>query len=405
MLQETKVINFLWHGRDKQGSIIHGEISAKNYATAKYLLQKRGIITTKIYQSHYKYIALRLKNITYNDITLITRQLATLLTAGIPLLQSLHTINKSLTHLYLQDILSKIINQIEHGHSLSETLQLYPRYFDKIYCHLVAAAEKSGCLDDVLIKISSQRERFAKIKSQIIHALIYPTAIVAVAIIVSVILLKYVVPNFKNLFSDFGAKLPWITEWVISLSELLQNYYYSFLLIVLLFIVITGIAKRKMHNFSNYCDRVILKIPLIGNLVRNAAIARFCDILSITFSAGVPLITGITAAGNVANNHVFWLASQIIGQQVAKGEMLHHAMRKTTIFPEMVLQMVYIGEEAGSLEHMLAKIAAFYQQEVDNTIAILRHLSEPIIISILGLIIGGLVFAMYLPIFNLGSVV
>ena len=397
--------NYQWSGKNREGKIVQGEISAASYGFAKVMLQQQGISSIRIKKGKLLSVFRQQRKIKYKDITLFTRQLSTLLTAGIDLLQALQIIAKGVTKKKLQDILKIIIADIAAGQSFASALQKHSGYFNKLFCSLINTGEQIGCLDATLLKIAIQREKVEEIKSKITKALVYPGTVFLVAAIIIVILLLFVVPTFKNLFADFGASLPWFTQFVIFLSESLQSYYG--LLFVSLFFFLGGmvIILKCNKKFANSLQSWSLSLPFVGVILKNSAIARFSRTLSITFAAGLPLDKALQIVAHATGNIIFNDASVCISREIVKGETLQYAMRQAVIFPEMVLQMVHIGEEAGALEQMLAKIADYYEQEVDSSVANLMNLCEPLVIIILSILVGGVVMAMYLPIFKLGSVV
>jgi type IV pilus assembly protein PilC len=396
---------YQWHGKNKEGKIVQGEISATSYFFAKVMLQQQGISSVRIKKWKFLQGQGQYSKIKYKDITLFTRQLSTLLIAGIALLQALQIIAKGVAKKQLQEVIKIIISDIAAGQSFAFALQKHSRYFNQLFCSLINTGEQIGCLDTTLLKIVAQREKLEDIKNKVTKALVYPSAVFFVAVVITGILLVFVVPTFKNLFSDFGASLPWFTQFVICLSESLQKYYWLLCAMLFFFLSSIVIMQKRWIKFANLLQSWSLSLPLVGVVLKHAAIARFSRTLAITFAAGLPLDKALQIVAQATGNVIFNDASVYIGREIVKGETLQQSMRKTAIFPEMVIQMVHIGEEAGALEQMLAKIADYYEQEVDNRVVNLMNLCEPLVIIILSILVGGLVMAMYLPIFKLGSVV
>jgi type IV pilus assembly protein PilC len=338
------------------------------------------------------------------DLLAFIRQLSTLLSAGIPLLQAILIISKSTVSSKLQKILKKIAADITAGQTFASALLKHPRYFNAIFCSLVAAGEKTGCLDSMLWKLTLQKEKMAELKTKLGKALIYPIAVFVVAIFVTLILLLFVVPVFKQVFSDFGAHLPWFTQCILRISEALQKYHGQILIGCF---SLTGIAmalQKHSVKFSNRLQWFLHALPLVGKVLKSAAIARFSRVLALNFSAGIPFVEALKMAAPAAGQGVFYQAAIAVSRELAKGETLYLAMRKTEVFPEMYLQMVHIGEESGAFESILNRMADFYEQEVENLIVKLTSLCEPFIMLLLSVIVGSLVIAMYLPLFRLGSV-
>ncbi len=404
----TKAIElpvFTWEGTDKRGSKIKGEQTAKNVNLVKAELRRQGINPTKVRKKAKPLFGASGKSIKPQDIAVFSRQLATMMQAGVPLVQGFDIVAGGQNNPRMKDMLVDIKNNIESGSSLSESLAKHPVQFDELYVNLVAAGEQAGVLDTLLDEIATYKERIEEIKSKIKKALFYPAAVVGVAIIVSLVLLIYVVPQFEVIFQDAGADLPAFTAGIISLSEWLQAD--GWILGIVFGGTIGGIifAKKRSKAFAHFLDRVVLKIPVIGEIMHNSAIARFSRTLSTTFAAGVPLVDALETVSGATGNQVYGNAVKQIREDVSVGHQLQLAMRQVDLFPHMVVQMTAIGEEAGALDQMLKKVAEFYENEVNQAVDALSSLLEPIIMVIIGGLVGSLVVGMYLPIFKLAAVV
>lgn len=405
MAEKTaKLSTFAWEGIDRRGTRVRGEIQAASAAAAKDELRRQGIVPKRARKKRALFGG-RGGKISSADIAIFSRQLAAMLDAGIPLVQSLDIIGRGHDRPAMQTLLLGIKADIEAGTSLTEALSRHPLYFDPLYCSLVRAGEQAGVLDTLLDKIATYQEKTESLKKKIKKALFYPTAVIVVAFIVTAILLIFVVPQFEALFVGFGADLPIFTRFVLDLSAALQEnglYYFAALVLAVVGFVQ---AKKRSRAFQALLDRFSLRLPIIGNILTKAAYARYARTLSTMFAAGVPLVEALESVAGATGNVVFEKAVHTIREEVASGQQLQLTMRSTELFPNMMVQMVAIGEESGSLDSMLAKVADFYEEEVDNAVDALSSLLEPLIMAVLGILIGGLVIAMYLPIFKLGSVV
>jgi type IV pilus assembly protein PilC len=396
---------FIWEGSDRRGAKVKGESPGSNIAMVKAELRRRGIVPKKVRKKSTLFSGGKGKKITPKDIAIFARQLATMMSAGVPLVQAFEIIGRGHEKQRMQDLLLAIKNDIESGNPLAESLGKHPLYFDELFCNLVHAGEHAGILEDLLHKIATYKEKTESMKAKIKKAMFYPTAVIVVAFIVTAILLIYVVPQFEELFSGFGAGLPAFTQMVIDLSNFMQAWWPAILGGVIATVLGFIQLKKRSPKFAHFLDRVVLKIPVMGMIINKAAIARYARTLSTMFAAGVPLVEAMESVAGATGNQVYSETVLRIRDDVATGRQLNAAMRDSPLFPAMVVQMVAIGEEAGSLDDMLGKVADFYEEEVDNAVDSLSSLLEPLIMAILGVLVGGLVIAMYLPIFKLGSVV
>lgn len=395
---------FVWQGKDKQGSNRKGEISAMTLAEAKNLLRRQGISAHKV-KKMSKPLFGGDKKIDAKDICVISRQIATMLGAGVTLIQSLEMISKGHDKASMRKLLGEITDEVKAGNPLSAALRKHPLYFDDLYCDLVKTGEQSGALETIYDRIATYKEKAEALKSKIKKAMFYPIAVVVVAFIVTTVLLVFVVPQFEEIFSSFGAELPAFTQFVLAISRFVQDYgiFIGAGLAAGVFLFIR--AHRKSPGLRDKVDALVLKAPVVGDILKKAAVARFARTLSTTFSAGVPLIGALDSAAGASGNAVYREAILFIKKEVAGGLQMNTAMRATNVFPDMVTQMVAIGEESGAVDEMLSKIATIYEAEVDDMVDGLTSLLEPIIMAVLGVIIGGLIVAMYLPIFQMGNVV
>lgn len=399
-----KTSTFVWEGKDRKGSIVKGELSGQNPALVKAQLRKQGINPTKVRKKGMS-LGGTGKKIKPLDIALFARQMATMMKAGVPLLQSFDIIADGVEKPAMRKLVDELKQHVAAGNSFAAALRTKPQYFDDLFCNLVDAGEQSGALESLLDRVATYKEKTEALKAKIKKAMNYPIAVIAVAIIVSCILLIKVVPQFKEVFSSFGAELPAFTLFVIGISEGLQEWWFIFL------IALIGVgyafiqAKQRSEKFRDALDRTILKAPIVGNIVYKAAVARYARTLSTTFAAGVPLVEALDSVSGATGNVVFRNAVAKVKQDVTSGMQLNFSMRSTNAFPAMAVQMTAIGEESGALDTMLDKVASYYEAEVDNAVDGLTSLMEPLIMSVLGVLVGGLIIAMYLPIFQLGSVV
>ncbi|MDD1506775.1 type II secretion system F family protein [Pseudomonas sp. CNPSo 3701] len=399
-----KTSTFVWEGKDRKGSIVKGELSGQNPALIKAQLRKQGINPTKVRKKGMS-LGGTGKKIKPLDIALFARQMATMMKAGVPLLQSFDIIADGVEKPAMRKLVDELKQHVAAGNSFAAALRTKPEYFDNLFCNLVEAGEQSGALETLLDRVATYKEKTEALKAKIKKAMNYPIAVIAVAVIVSCILLIKVVPQFESVFSSFGAELPAFTVFVIGISNTLQNWWY----IVLLGGAAAGYAfiqaKQRSEKFRNSLDRAVLKAPVIGNIVYKSSVARYARTLSTTFAAGVPLVEALDSVAGATGNVVFRDAVAKVKQDVTSGMQLNFSMRSTNAFPAMAVQMTAIGEESGALDTMLDKVASYYEAEVDNAVDGLTALMEPLIMSVLGVLVGGLIIAMYLPIFQLGNVV
>ena len=400
-VKETKEALFDWEGKDKKGKIIRGEMRAGGEAVVQATLRRQGVMVTKVKKRKLA----SGRRITDKDIALFTRQMATMMRSGVPLLQAFDIGIKGASNPSLGRLLNEIRNDVETGSSLSQAFRKHPLYFDQLFCNLVEAGEQAGILDSLLDRLATYKEKILAIKSKIKSALFYPISVIVVASIVISVMMLFVIPEFKNVFTSFGADLPAPTLIVIAMSDFfLDNWYFVFGTIAAI-VIGTSMAYRRSPKMQNLLDRWILQVPVIGDVIRKATIARWTRTLSTMFAAGVPLVEALDSVGGAAGNHVYKVATKQIQSDVSTGTSLTIAMQGVKIFPVMVVQMVSIGEESGQLDGMLSKVADFFEQEVDDAVAGLSQLLEPMIMVFLGVVIGGLIVAMYLPIFKIGQVV
>lgn len=400
----VKISTFSWEGKDKQGKRVKGQMEGASELLIKSQLRKQGINPIAV-RKQSQLFAKRKKPITTGDIAVFSRQMATMMTAGVPLVQSLEIIAKGHENPSISELLTTIKTDIEGGSTFAEALSKHPAHFDDLFVNLVDAGERSGALETLLDKIATYKEKTEAIKKKVKKALTYPAAVLVVAFIVTGILLIFVVPQFQDLFQGFGADLPAFTQFIIGLSEWVQAKWWM----VIAVIVAMGFAHRqamiRSAAYRRMKDRVMLRLPIIGDILNKSAVARFARTLSTMFAAGVPLVDALESVAGAAGNIVYEEAVLQMREQVATGQQLQLTMAQVGVFPSMATQMVAIGEESGSLDSMCAKVADFYEEEVDNLVDNLSSLMEPMIMAVLGVLVGGLVVGMYLPIFKLGSVV
>ncbi|MCL6554929.1 MAG: type II secretion system F family protein [Burkholderiales bacterium] len=398
----VKEFTFIWEGVDKKGKKLKGDMRAPGPQFVAAQLRRQGINPVKVKK---QWTFGRSRKITEKDITMFTRQLATMMKSGVPLLQAFDIVAKGHSNPAVQKLLTDIRNDIATGSSMAQAFAKHPLYFDQLYCNLINAAEQAGILDTILDRLATYKEKILAIKGKIKSAMFYPAAVIVVAFIITAVIMIYVIPAFKDLFQSFGADLPAPTLVVIAISDFFVQYWWA---------IFGGIgggiwaffyAWKRSTKMQDFMDRLFLKLPIFGPLIEKAAIARWTRTLATMFAAGVPLVDALDSVAGAAGNRVFHQATKRIQSEVATGTSLTVAMQNSGLFPNMVLQMTQIGEESGSLDSMLSKVAEYYEREVDEAVEALSSLMEPIIMVVLGVLIGGMVIAMYLPIFKMGQAV
>lgn len=399
--QET----FIWEGKNSKGQKTEGEAMGKSIALVKADLRRQGINPTKVKKKPKPMFGGGKTKILPADISIFARQLATMMDSGVPLVQSFEIIGKGHENKGMSDLLFAVKNDIEGGTTLSEALAKHPLQFDELFCNLVQAGEHAGILDSILDKIATYKEKTEAIKKKIKKAMTYPIAIMVVAFVITVILLIFVIPQFEQLFAGFGADLPAMTKFVVAMSKWMQEWWWAVLIVIFGTVKTASEAKKRSKAFNIFLDKYLLKAPILGMILHKAAIARFARTLSTMFAAGVPLVEAMDSVSGAVGNVVYKEAVIKMRDEVSTGTQINVAMKAANLFPHMVVQMVAIGEEAGSVDSMLAKVADFYEAEVDDSVDNMTALLEPIIMAFLGVVIGGLVIAMYLPIFQMGKVV
>ncbi|SMB25119.1 Type IV pilus assembly protein TapC [Sterolibacterium denitrificans] len=397
----VKEFNFIWEGRDKTGKLIRGELRAGGETLVRTTLRRQGVLVSKVQKQKIG----KLGKVTDKDITLFTRQLATMMKAGVPLLQAFEIVSKGASNPAVGKLLGSIKADVETGSSLNAAFRKHPLYFDSLFCNLVGAGEQAGILDSLLDRLATYKEKILAIKSKIKSALFYPIAIIIVAFVIVAVIMIFVIPAFKEVFSNFGADLPAPTMILISISDFFVEYWYLIFGSIIGALYAFFAAWQRSKTVQIAMDRLMLRLPVFGDLVRKATVARWTRTLSTMFAAGVPLVEALDSVGGASGNHVYVVATQEIKHEVSTGQSLTVAMQNTELFSSMVIQMVAIGEESGQLDSMLSKVADFFEAEVDDAVDALSSLMEPIIMVVLGGLIGGMVVAMYLPIFKLGGVV
>ena len=398
---KVKDQTFLWEGVDRNNKPMRGELRAVSETVATTNLRRQGIRVVKIKRQTFR----GGRSVNEKDITFFTRQLATMLRAGVPLLQSFDIIARGHSNARFSRLMMDIKTQVETGASLSQAFRQYPKHFDALYCNLVQAGETAGMLDAILDRLATYMEKILAIKGKIKSALFYPITVLVVALIVTWIIMVFVIPSFKQVFASFGANLPWLTLLVISISDFFVKWWWAIFIITAVSLVALRLAFKRSEALRYLVHKYSLKIPIIGTILEKATIARWTRTLQTMFAAGVPLVESLDAVGGASGNMVYIAATKRIQTDVSTGTSLTNAMGAVNLFPSMVIQMTQIGEESGSLDNMLGKIADFYEREVDDAVAALSSLLEPVMIVFLGVFVGGLVVAMYLPIFKLGAVI
>lgn len=392
---------FAWEGKDKTGKTVRGEMRAGGETIVNVTLRRQGIVVTKVKKKAYR----SGKKIQDKDLTLFTRQLATMMKAGVPLLQSFDIVGKGHANPSMSKLIMDLRADIETGTSLNNAFRKYPLYFDPLFCNLVGAGEQAGILEDLLTRLAIYKEKTLALKAKIKSALMYPCSILAIAFIVTAVIMIWVVPAFKSVFASFGADLPAPTLIVMGISDFVVQWWYIIFGSIFGSLYFFFQSWKRSLKMQQTMDRLLLRLPIFGDVIRKATIARWTRTLATMFAAGVPLVEALDSVGGASGNNVYLEATKKIQNEVSTGTSLTVAMQNANVFPNMVTQMVSIGEESGALDGMLGKVADFFEEEVDEAVGALASLMEPLIMVILGVIIGGLVVAMYLPIFKLGSVV
>ena len=396
---------YAWEGADRNGKRVTGETRAENLAMVRAELRRQGINPLKVKKKAASFLTNRKKKITTKDIAVFSRQLATMMSAGVPLVQSFDIVGKGHENPAMQDMILSIKADIEGGTALAEALKKHPLYFDDLFCNLVHAGEQAGVLEELLDKIATYKEKTESLKAKIKKALFYPAAVIVVAFVVTAIIMIFVIPQFEGLFQSFGADLPAFTKLVVTMSEWMQSWWWAVLLGAIGGGYGFGYVWKRSRKFRTVVDKILLKTPVIGNILHKASIARFARTTATMFAAGVPLVEALESVAGATGNVIYGDAVLRMREDVATGQSLQLTMKQQKLFPHMVIQMVAIGEESGSIDSMLTKVADFYEEEVDNAVDALSSLLEPLIMVVIGTLVGGLVIAMYLPIFHMGSAV
>lgn len=398
-------VTFAWQGVDRKGQKVSGETPALSIAIARAELRRQGIQVKSIKKQSAGLFAARKKPITSKDIAIFSRQLSTMLQAGVPLVQSFDIVGRGHNNPSMQELLLSIKADIEGGTTLAAALGRHPLYFDELFTNLVKAGEQAGVLETLLDKIATYKEKTESLKAKIKKALFYPIAVLMVAILVTGIIMVFVVPQFEELFAGFGADLPAFTQLVVKMSKFVSSWWWAIIAITIALAMAGSNAYKRSKKFHEVVDIYMLKVPVIGNILHKASLARFCRTTATMFAAGVPLVEALQSVSGATGNTLYGNAVLRMRDDVATGQALQATMRQQKVFPHMVIQMVAIGEESGSLDDMLSKVADFYEEEVDNAVDALSSLLEPLIMVVLGTVVGGLVIALYLPIFQMGAVV
>lgn len=396
---------FLWQGTNKQGNKVKGEMQSPTAALVKSELRRQGITPLKVRKKPKPLFSFKKKKISAQDIAFFSRQLTTLIAAGVPLTQSLDIIARGVDNPSMQDMVNSLLASVADGNSLADSFAQFPKQFNELYVNLVQAGEQSGSLEKMLDKIASYREKIEKIKGKIKKSMFYPCSVIIIAFLITAGILVFIVPQFENLFKSFGAELPLFTRMLLRASEYFQSYWWLVFAAIIALILGFRYAYTSSQRFVYFVDRSLLKLPIFGEILRKAVIARFARTLSTTFAAGLPLVEAITAVSGAVGNVIYRDALLRVRDEVETGHRLQIALRNTSLFPNFVMQLVGIGEESGSLENMLDKVAEFYEQYVDDAVDGLSSLIEPLIMLVLGVLIGSVVIALYMPIFKLGSVI
>ena len=402
--KKTKSLQFEWEGKNRKGQTVKGETTGPNLATIKAQLRKQGIQPGKVKKKAVPLFSFGSGGkVTPADISFFSRQLATMMKAGVPLVQSFDIVGDGTDNPAMKKLITQIRDDVSAGNDFASALKKHPKSFDDLFCNLVQSGEQSGALEEMLDKVATYQEKTEALKKKIKKAMMYPAVTLTIAAIVTVILLVKVVPTFESMFESFGSELPAPTKFVVGISEWMQAYWYVILGIIVTFIVILKQALARSPAFKDKFEAGLLKAPVFGDLIMKAAVARFARVLSTTFAAGVPLVEALESVAGAVGNSVYRKAVLNVRDEVSQGQQMHFAMRATGVFPNMVVQMTSIGEESGALDGMLAKAANYFEEEVDNAVDGLTAMMEPLVMAFLGVVIGGLIVAMYLPIFEMGN--
>jgi type IV pilus assembly protein PilC len=397
----VKEFNFIWEGKDKSGKIVRGELRAASQTVVNTTLRRQGILPVKVKKQSFRTGG----KVSEKDISIFTRQMATMMKSGVPLLQAFDIVGKGAANAALGRLLMDLKAEVETGSALNQAFRKHPLHFDALYCNLIQAGEQAGILDSLMDRLATYKEKILAIKSKIRSAMFYPIAVMVVALIVTAVIMIFVIPAFKGVFSSFGADLPAPTLLVIAISDFFVAYWWLIFGAIGIGIYAFFYFWKRSVPMQIVLDRTFLRLPIFGEVIRKATLARWTRTLSTMFAAGVPLVEALSSVGPASGNHVYKVATQQIQNEVSTGSSLTVAMQNALVFPSMVIQMVSIGEESGQLDAMLGKIADFYEAEVDDAVEALSSLMEPLIMVVLGVLIGGMIIAMYLPIFKLGAVV
>jgi len=403
---QKKSLQFEWEGTNRKGQKTKGEISGANLATVKAQLRKQGIQPGKVKKKTKSLLSFGGGGkITSTDITFFTRQMATMMKAGVPLVQSFDIVGDGVDNPAMKTLIGQVRDDVSAGNDFASALKKHPKHFDELFCNLIESGEQSGALEQMLDKVAVYKEKTEALKAKIKKAMMYPAITLIIASIVTVILLVKVVPTFESMFKSFGSDLPAPTKMVVAISEWTQAYWWVMLAVIVSFVVGLKQALARSPAFKDKFEELLLKAPVFGDLLMKAAIARFARVLSTTFAAGVPLVEALDSVAGAVGNSVYRKAVLNVRDEVSQGQQMHFAMKSTGVFPNMVVQMTSIGEESGALDTMLSKAADYFEDEVDNAVDNLTALMEPLVMSFLGVVIGGMIVAMYLPIFEMGKAI
>jgi type IV pilus assembly protein PilC len=404
--QKKRSIAFEWEGTNRKGQKVKGDISGTNLATVKAQLRKQGVKPGKVKKKTKSLFSFGgSKKITALDITFFTRQMATMMKAGVPLVQSFDIVGDGVDNPAMKELIAQVRDDVSAGNDFASALKKHPKHFDELFCNLIESGEQSGALEQMLDKVAIYKEKTEALKAKIKKAMMYPAVTLAIASIVTVILLVKVVPTFESMFKSFGSELPAPTQMVVAISEWTQAYWWVMVAVIVSFVVGLKQALARSPAFKDKFEAGLLKAPVFGDLIMKAAIARFARVLSTTFAAGVPLVEALESVAGAVGNSVYRKAVLTVRDEVSQGQQMHFAMKSTGVFPNMVVQMTSIGEESGALDTMLSKAADYFEDEVDNAVDNLTALMEPLVMSFLGVVIGGMIVAMYLPIFEMGKAI